>query len=84
MNRDEKINRLASLDFMMEDLALYLNTHNSDTEAIARYNKIAKKALALRQEYETEFGPLMSASFVNPSDTEWVWVKGTWPWNKTE
>ena len=77
MSRDLLI-KLTALDFMAVDLALYLNTHPCDDEALKKYNEIVCKANELRTEYQNEFGPLYSFRSLN--NGSWDWIDDPWPW----
>jgi spore coat protein JB len=78
MDRDELLRRLTSLDFMLVDLGLFLDTHPCDEEALERYNAILAEANRLRAQYEEQYGPLYSfRSFNRPG---WEWYKDPWPW----
>lgn len=78
MDRDMLLNKLSMLDFMAVDLALYLDTHPTDSEAIELYNDIIKQADAVRYEYECKYGPL--CSFRSLSRENFTWVDCPWPW----
>jgi len=80
INRDEALRKLSSLDFMLMDLGLYLNTHNNDTVALHIYQKISKDAEELRQHYENTFGALNSRSYDEASC--WHWINEPWPWER--
>ena len=80
MNRDELLQNLTSLDFMAVDLGLYLNTHPTDQEAIAAYNKVITAADTVRMNYENEFGPLCSFRSYAQNETNWQWKDNPWPW----
>lgn len=73
MNRDEILNALTSLDFMSLDMALYLDTHPLDEDAILIYNDTLKQACIAREIYEENFGPI--CSFRSPSSsTHFGWI----------
>ena len=78
MSRDEHLMRLSILDFMIRDLALYLNVNPDDTKAIAIHNTVAADADGLRKAYEASFGPLCIRS--QSSETRWDWISNPWPW----
>lgn len=79
MDRESILSRLTALDFMAVDLALYLDTHINDEEAIAVYNRIIKEASFVRIQYEKNFGPL--CSYRSMSNEEYFnWVDSPWPW----
>ena len=77
--RDEMLMHLSVLDFMMLDLGLYLNTNPTDANALALHDTVARDASALRQAYETQFGPLTSRS-ASASNRQWDWISDPWPW----
>ena len=78
MNHDDLLKKLMALDFVAVDLALFLNTHPDDCEALAKYNETLAEANTLRSEYEECFGPLYS--FRSMSDYPWQWMEDPWPW----
>ena len=82
MNRESLLCNLMQLDFMAVDLALYLNTHPEDKEAIEQYNKIIKAADVVRDKYEAAFGPLCSFRSLNRNDSQWLWIDNPWPWQQ--
>ena len=82
MDRNELLSKLTALDFIAVDLALYLDTHQNNTEAIAVYNEVIAAADELRAQYESLYGPLCSyrSAATNPND--WTWNNDPWPWEK--
>lgn len=78
MNRDEMLKALTAMDFYAVDMALYLNTHPDDREALARYNTVVNEANALRRDYEAQFGPMYS--YRSTSASPWQWKNDPWPW----
>jgi len=84
MNKEEILAHLTALDFMSLDLALYCNTHPTDTEAISMYNKAVCEAAKLKCEYEKHYGPLVSFRSENDlkDNTKWHWICDPWPWQK--
>lgn len=81
-NRDSLLKKLTELDFMTVDLQLYLDTHATDKEAIALYNKVVRVADTVRGKYEKEYGPLCSFRSVSRCDNAWQWAENPWPWEK--
>ena len=57
MTRDELLQKLTEMDFMAVDLALYLDTHPEDAEAIAAYRQVLAAADTRRLNYEESYGP---------------------------
>ena len=78
--RDNLLETLTTLDFMLVDLALFLNTHPDESEALAEYNKVACEADRVRACYEKMFGPLCSYRSKNQAQT-WIWPCDPWPWS---
>lgn len=78
MSRDEMLKALTAMDFYAVDMALYLNTHPDDREALARYNAIINEANSLRRDYESQYGPMYS--FRSASANPWQWMNDPWPW----
>ncbi len=82
VNQAEKpvtpLTELQALGFAMYELALYLDTHRDDQEALALYRKYQQMYSQGRQEYEQRYGPLNHAS---PSQSEgYAWLDDPWPW----
>ena len=80
LNQEELLKNLTRLDFMAMDLALYLDTHQNDVEAIELYNKITTSSNSLRKAYEETYGPLQSFGVPNHCENEWLWGRDPWPW----
>ncbi len=82
MTRAELLHRLQAADFAAHDAALYLNTHPTDTKALAYYYKLRAEAMELKNAYESVFGPLSVDSTRNKS--HWDWINEPWPWERGE
>jgi spore coat protein JB len=80
--RNELLKKITELDFMSIDIALYLNTHPTDCEAIECYNKIVRASDTLKSKYEKNIGPLNSFRSLNKCDNVWQWPECPWPWEK--
>jgi spore coat protein JB len=70
--------QIAAAHFMLEDLQLYLNTHPSDREALAKRNGYVKQLKMLKEEYDKCF------DMINQDDSfstyPWEWICEPWPW----
>lgn len=82
MTRAQLLRRLQAADFAAHDTALYLNTHPTDTKALAYYKKVCSEACQLREQYTALFGPLRHEDVT--SDTHWTWINEPWPWERGE
>ena len=86
INKDEKevtpLTELQALGFAMFELALYLDTHRDDKEALALYRSYQQLYQQGREEYERRFGPLNHGT---PSSAEhYDWLDDPWPWEYTK
>ena len=70
--RETMLRRLSAAQFTQWELHLYLDTHPSDLQALARYR-------ALRSEYESQFGSLTALDATGAE-----WLKDPWPWDTEE
>lgn len=69
---------MQALDFAIQDLALYLDTHREDHEALEmyyRYQQLYKKAC---ENYEKMHGPIDHAD--DRSSKNYEWLHDPWPW----
>lgn len=70
---------LMALDFALQELGLYLNTHAEDQEVLQLYWSYVKLAKEGREKYRKLYGPLMQTD-PTPEDG-YVWLKDPWPWD---
>jgi len=76
---DALLAELTMLDFMLVDLALYLNIHQHEAAALEKYDNIARRADTVRSEYEKTAGPLCSFRS-KAAKNRWNWADQPWPW----
>ena len=53
-----KLNQLRALDFVIQELGLYLDTHPNDSEAFALFQNYVELEKAARESYVEQHGPL--------------------------
>ncbi len=71
---------LQALEFVLVELAIYLDTHQGDGEAFELYKQYATMEKEARERYESMHGPLMHRGVMN--EKTWAsWLKDPWPWN---
>jgi spore coat protein JB len=71
--------QLQTVDFVLVELTLYLDTHPDDTEAVNQFNQYAKDRRRIKKLFESQFGPLIQ--FGNSySGYPWNWKDSPWPW----
>lgn len=83
MNKETLMREIMALDFALNDLKLYLNTHPDDEKSIELFNKIATKGKELFDTYQSMYGPLIAEMYTG-SESTWDWIECPWPWNKKE
>ena len=71
------LTELQTLAFMLQELALYLDTHKDDKEAFEVFRTFQSLYAKGRESYEKNYGPLTHMSaMANGYD----WLKDPWPW----
>ena len=70
---------LMALDFVCQELALYLDTHPDDKDAIKTWKSFSALAKEGRKRYVEMYGPVTRADTAKFDC--WVWPEGPWPWN---
>ena len=68
---------LQTLGFMIQELALYLDTHRDDNEALEMYRAYQKMYTDGKKKYEKECGPL---NHMSVSGEKYRWLDDPWPW----
>lgn len=82
VNKKEKpvtlLTELQTLQFSVQELALYLDTHRDDREALALYREYQKLLEHCKAEYLKKRGPLSHNQISDSHDFEWL--NDPWPW----
>lgn len=71
------LTELQTLAFAIQELALYLDTHRDDTEALELYRKYQKMYKEGCSAYESMCGPL---NHMSVSEGAYRWLDEPWPW----
>lgn len=81
VNNDDKsctpLGQLQTLDFILQELALYLDTHRDDKEALALYRNFQQVYRNSLAEYEKMYGPITRTV---GCDHDFRWLDDPWPW----
>ncbi len=81
VNKNEKpitpITELQAMAFALQELALYLDTHREDEEALEMYRAYQNMYHKGRMEYTKMCRPL---SHDIPDDGPYKWLDDPWPW----
>lgn len=79
-NRNALLKEIQAEDFAVYEAALYLNGHPTCGEALDYYCQHRNAAKALKEQFETMYGPL--TIYGNYDANCWRWVDAPWPWEK--
>ena len=71
------LTELQTMAFILQELALYLDTHKDDAEALELYRNLQKMNQKAKMVYEEKYGPLTHLAH---SNGEYNWLNGPWPW----
>ena len=71
------LTELQVMSFVLQELALYLDTHRDDDEALDMYRAYQRMYNEGRSKYEQMYGPLNHLSVVS---SEYRWLNEPWPW----
>lgn len=72
------LTELQALGFAVQELALYLDTHSGDQEALELYRTYQQQYRTMAQEYAQKCGPL---NHMMPTEQEgYQWLDDPWPW----
>lgn len=71
------LTELQTMAFAINELALYLDTHRDDKEALELYRTYQKLYHDGAAMYSREYGPL---NHKNPSEGPYRWLDDPWPW----
>ena len=77
-NRAVLLNKVSKAGFVLNDLALFLDTHPTNLNALRHYEFYQKKYDGLKREYESRYGALTRKTISNSN--RWTWTDGPWPW----
>ena len=69
---------LQVLNFAIQDLALYLDTHRDDREALETYRTYQQMYQKCREQYQAKYGPMNHMSSDHCDD--YRWLDDPWPW----
>ena len=75
---DTPLAELQALQFAIQELGLYLDTHKDDREASELFSQYAELSRAGKARYQELYGPLCMADAMIGG--EYNWMNGPWPW----
>ena len=74
--KEEMMKNIMSLEFAINDLALYLDTHPEDQKALNLHNRYCNECKKIKDIYQKINGPLT----INYPCNSWRWIEEPWPW----
>ena len=81
VNKSERkvtpLSQLQTIAFAIQELALYLDTHREDMEALELYRSFQKMYEQEAKEYEAKCGPLTHKGITTG---DYQWLDDPWPW----
>ena len=75
---DTLLSQLQTVNFAVQELALYLDTHQEDLEAFEVYQSYQKLYTHCREEYLKTSGPLNHMQITD--EKRYAWLDDPWPW----
>lgn len=79
---DTPLGELMAMDFVLDELELYLDTHQDDAEAFALYKRFLAIAEQGRKRYVELYGPVTQSDLGSAED--YSWLNDPWPWERME
>lgn len=80
MNKHNAMKELMAADFTVYELALYLDTHPFDRQALFLYCNAVQRAKMLLMNYERCYGPI-TLHGAAADQNSWQWALTPWPWD---
>ena len=77
--RKELLMQIREVKFSINDLALYLDTHPNDRNALNLHNQYSQNLRKLTDQYQRKYGPLTIECPCN----KWRWIDLPWPWERS-
>ncbi len=71
------LTELQTMGFALQEMALYLDTHRDDKEALEVFRVFQRLYAQAREQYEKECGPL---NHMSKMENGYTWLDDPWPW----
>lgn len=72
------LTELMAIDFVADELELYLDTHSDDAEAFTMYQSFLALQREAHERYVKLCGPVQQTDMLGMS--EYAWLNNPWPW----
>ena len=77
-NKEQMLKDISIVDFILVELALYLDTHPTDRNAMEYFNHYSRMKNQMMKEFSQKYFPL-TKDFAE-SNKEWRWGAAPLPW----
>ena len=74
---DTLLSQMQTLSFVIQELALYLDTHREDAEALEVYRAYQELREKMAKQYVAQCGPL---NHMQKGEGPYRWLDDPWPW----
>ena len=75
---DTPMAELMAIDFVADELELYLDTHADDEEAFALYQTFLALKMEAHERYTRRYGPIKQSDMLGMNN--YSWLNDPWPW----
>ena len=75
---DTPLAELMAIDFVSDELELYLDTHVDDTEAFMLYQSVLALREEARERYAARYGVITQCDQLGQES--YTWLRDPWPW----
>ena len=72
------LTEMMAIDFVVDELELYLDTHADDTEAFEMYQTFLALKHEAHQRYVRHYGPVKQCDMLGMN--RYAWLDNPWPW----
>lgn len=73
------LGELMAIDFVAQELALYLDTHSSDEEAFEMFRSVCELSQEAKERYIKQYGPVSRCDTAKCKS--YTWLNNPWPWD---
>lgn len=74
---DTPLGELQALSFVIHELALYLDTHSDDADALDLFNRYVELYKEGENNYIAKYGPIRQ---LQAGGEKYTWLHDPWPW----
>ena len=79
-DREALLLQIQQVDFLLNDLQLYLDNHPDCSAALSDFNALSHTSSELKAAYQAQYGALMNFG-ADPAGSRWSWNDDPWPWD---